>query len=1130
MELNHFMSFESVLSAARRYLHPETGRIFPRHYRMHLLGIHSGKSLRHTHCDVWTDYKMSALHRASLCKVHLMDVSAALGSDATDSCHILTSTPCVLYDLDLLQLTRSKSDHSTAFPSLREYPFSFTVGTSSESQASVVLDAVVAYFDVRFDDDAPTPSSFSTSPSSAQTHWKHAVLFLNTPIQVEHGDLVTGTVSIHRRADPKCSLDLQLCVNALRDQPALRQRYSFECAFREPQFDSKRWINEALKSATVEHNVQEKATDLVLQLQGQLKEVMQTLDRTRQDIMITVPRVLREVEALKSDALTLGSELEQLKASLSEVNAGGQQTITRLVELDRERRNAQAAANALQETVRWSNLVNGIDELLEAGELDQVCCSLEGMEQCLTALNLLSDYSERMTLLERHKNSLEALIAPQIIHALDHTTADAWSRLDDTEHVDREAKHLINLLHRIGREAAAKNYYTNWLKLQLKSYWEKSSQPQQASIGPAPHRFVEKMLAFGPSEPPDHTFLSGDASSQCTQSLSPILLTFYACMIQLFEHQVQCHLFGASHPMVLMKAFTDALESLHSTRTTFVLGSTVDSADLGGTHRAEQLSSLLKISLRCCSLLGDILSSQFPNMDAPAYRDVCGQLVHAILSPFGAIVDTFGRQLRKRFEDELSRIQLNTAEQHHFLDGLAQTISSSIQLIHTSIQSCFDLTLGMGLPHLFSSIQFYWVTLLAKWTIAIERSGEHLINTDAKGGHSQTTGFVCALRVATLTGELSLKADAFVENLMDKSADFLSKVFTPSDSSPLLGIGIFSTSLYTEDWNSICSSDWALLNQLALSLPSDCLDALQSIAHPSDRIEQLDGSTIPRLQTSLSSLHRTNVTACRAAVLMLRRVALAPIRQFLQPVPSLPVWSTKPDSGDDTLPDLAYLPQDYITRVGQYLLVLFDHLEPYMCNGNDPELSAPRDSSDFTPSQALTECLHLGNLEAASIPARVASTGHSEAEAHTSNLRRRLVSLTHDSRRCTEIDGGLPVFRWFESFVSGTACDLLATNMLRIGDAAVARTESRLSRGQRGDDTEDESELRRHELLTSHGAKQLEVDLGYLQHLLDDLGLSFPGHLQALRELISCPADRFASVSASRPPSIVNAIARIRGL
>ena len=49
---------------------------------------------------------------------------------------------------------------------------------------------------------------------------------------------------------------------------------------------------------------------------------------------------------------------------------------------------------------------------------------------------------------------------------------------------------------------------------------------------------------------------------------------------------------------------------------------------------------------------------------------------------------------------------------------------------------------------------------------------------------------------------------------------------------------------------------------------------------------------------------------------MSQRVALAPVNDILSVVPKMKIWASSPPSGEEQLPDLAYLPQEYITQVG----------------------------------------------------------------------------------------------------------------------------------------------------------------------------------------------------------------------
>ncbi|KAG5441324.1 Protein arginine N-methyltransferase 3 [Clonorchis sinensis] len=1160
--MGYFLLFESmldsVLTVARRYLKPSTGCIFPRHYTLNLLGISCGSKLRHDHLDLWTNvygYQMPALRRSALAEAHVLDLTdpRTIGvtqnvARSSELC-ILTSKPHRIYSLDLKEVL-SNGTQPTDLLQLGERPFSLLIDRDN-LESTMILDALVGYFDVRFDDDAPVKVEFSTSPTTKPTHWKQTVFFLDKPMRVRAGDLITGSLTIRRSVRDSRGLEFSLRIDALRDQPDLSP-------FLDPQFDHKQWINEVLTATTGDHNVEQQASELVLQLQAQMKEVMQSIERSCQEAVHCVPRLLREVDTLKIDAIALGNELAAMRDNISQVDSTGEQIITQLAELDRARRNAHAAANALRETDRWSSLVLGIGELLEAGEMDQVCCNIEGMEQCLTALTHLPDYKDRVQLVAQHKNSLESLVAPQLIRALGETVpgpgppADASPRWPSG--ASFEAKHLVSLLYRIGREGAASNYYTNWIKSCVLSIWEQccSSNP---SLDPVSDTYRFFTLLTNPPKDPFCAQLDADSSTPVGEQI--ILTVFYAQLLHLINNQLATHLFPDLQSVKVMGAFTEALKDLTERRRILIMGSAPQSKP----PQVDHVANLLMITLNCCAQFGRVIDSQVPGIFAETssipdaerkgVHEMALQLCRTLLDPFGNFGELFGKETRGLFEAELSKVNLTDAPRAtpEFVECLSQTMAAVIQLINTTIRRCFDISMGIGIPYLLSIIQSFLDSFLAKWTIAIERSAEPFITADAKSGFSQNSGLTCALHLASLTGELSLQSHSFVEAVLTKSADLFARILSDTESSPFFSAGEFPRESLWQSTQSFTSADWILLRLLVECHPTAYQNTVRLLAHPSttttvtkpvDPVQ--DGTGNVGMQATLSGLHRSHVTACRAAVSLVRRVALAPISQVLNTVPTMPVWSFMPGSGEAKFPDLAYLPQDYITQIGQYLLALPEHLEPYMS-----EIGTDAESEQHISGRGLAECLHLGDPDAASM-ALIANKppGPQEETGDSSKLtpRRRLTSLSlpggHKSQqgeRSVETFTSA-AFCWLESFVSGAVCELLLTTWLRIGGNLPNKEQSQkkkkrpISSGHRTkpDLSDSESELEDHVHLTEHGAKQLTVDLDYLQNLLEDMGLSFPGNLQALRELISCSPNEFAELSADRPPRIVSALERLRGL
>ncbi len=64
-------------------------------------------------------------------------------------------------------------------------------------------------------------------------------------------------------------------------------------------------------------------------------------------------------------------------------------------------------------------------------------------------------------------------------------------------------------------------------------------------------------------------------------------------------------------------------------------------------------------------------------------------------------------------------------------------------------------------------------------------------------------------------------------------------------------------------------------------------------------------------------------------------------QEELDNIQKLEVWDSSSAGSDSTqqeMPDFSFSPQEYITQIGQYLMTLPQHLEPYMTDDN-PSLS-----------------------------------------------------------------------------------------------------------------------------------------------------------------------------------------------
>lgn len=63
---------------------------------------------------------------------------------------------------------------------------------------------------------------------------------------------------------------------------------------------------------------------------------------------------------------------------------------------------------------------------------------------------------------------------------------------------------------------------------------------------------------------------------------------------------------------------------------------------------------------------------------------------------------------------------------------------------------------------------------------------------------------------------------------------------------------------------------------------------------------------------------------CKTSVAIAERVTMTPVNEILAVVPKMTLWASCPASGEVNLPDLAYLPQEYITQVKTITLIIIN--------------------------------------------------------------------------------------------------------------------------------------------------------------------------------------------------------------
>lgn len=142
-----------------------------------------------------------------------------------------------------------------------------------------------------------------------------------------------------------------------------------------------------------------------------------SLEDASQQVLISLPRVMRDTRTLQQEALALRDKMCSVKEEISRVEQNTGQSMAMLERLDRLKTKLEDAKHSLHEADNWTLLANELEEGFESGNLELISTKLLSMQHSLKILANVADYEDRKLQLEELKNRLEAMTSPGIVQA-----------------------------------------------------------------------------------------------------------------------------------------------------------------------------------------------------------------------------------------------------------------------------------------------------------------------------------------------------------------------------------------------------------------------------------------------------------------------------------------------------------------------------------------------------------------------------------------------------------------------------------------------------------------------------------------------------------------------------------------
>nr|CAD7259336.1 unnamed protein product [Timema shepardi] len=405
--------------------------------------------------------------------------------------------------------------------------------------------------------------------------------------------------------------------------------------------------------------------------------------------------------------------------------------------------------------------------------------------------------------------------------------------------------------------------------------------------------------------------------------------------------------------------------------------------------------------------------------------------------------------------ETLSALECNKEDLMDTVQGLGQSIPRAMLILNKANKRCLQFTEGCGYVGLLKAIKVFLSSYLDQYCLALRQLDKQ------KKVQEDWSMFQMCLTLLQNVGELLNQLKQLDRDLSMSVIDVSRKMEGQKDRNPFTCYNnLLLNSSGQKEFNSLVSSiqegeEMSLLEFIALPLKKLCSD-----------------------------VHHTTF-----------QVIFAPISSQLDLVQSAPAWSATSKQAvtvTPDLPDFSYVPQEYITQIGQYLMTLPQHLEPFLLQDN--------------PS--LTLALQVADAEYGSLSR--------DTEGGLADVLLGIIARGTCQTYCETIMGICEL--------TPTAGKQLATDIgpkfsLLIGS---------FTRGRVPDEHEDADAV---EIGRGENYVSLDVEFrDYLGNVLEDLGLSLSEHLQQVTTLLRLSSEEYQIKSSGCSPRLVAAVRQMRNI
>ncbi|CAG0892162.1 unnamed protein product [Cyprideis torosa] len=229
-------------------------------------------------------------------------------------------------------------------------------------------------------------------------------------------------------------------------------------------FDVSEWVNSVFDDPNATKDRDGHAASIVMKLQLSIQEVSRNIEDTSNQVICSLPRIIRDVEMLRQESLLLRDKMHELEMFEAEANGHAPPTSVAVLEkLDKAKTNLMETAQAIKQADQWTTLLSDVEDVFDTGKLSDISDKLQALSQSLSLLSHVPDFDSRASHLEGLKNRFEALLSPHLIAC--------FGREGSQQEQHADARRYREMLSAIGRAQQFIKYFHSYRRGLLLKEW-----------------------------------------------------------------------------------------------------------------------------------------------------------------------------------------------------------------------------------------------------------------------------------------------------------------------------------------------------------------------------------------------------------------------------------------------------------------------------------------------------------------------------------------------------------------------------------------------------------------------------------------------------------------------------------